>query len=813
MANEHRRHDPMRAVAAFIVDKRKAFYLFYAGLAVFCLFSWGWVHVNNDLTTYLSEETETRQGLVIMAEEYPSFTSGRLMVDNLPYEEAAALAEEFGALDGVYTVAFDDTPEHYRDGAALFTILYAGEANDPACLDALETMRARLDGYDLSVTGDVGVSLTDILAKEVAQVMIVAVVIILLVLLFSSRTYMEIPVLIITFVMAALLNMGTNFLFGTISFVSNSVAIVLQLALAIDYAIILCHRYTEERETKDAREAVICALSAAIPEISGSSLTTLAGLAAMCFMQFRIGYDMGIVLMKSIVCSMLSVFTLMPGLLMSFSSLIDRSHHRSFVPKISFWGRMTVKTRFVVPPLFALLLVAAFIFSGRCPYVFGYSTLKTVTRNESQLAEERINETFGTENNLAMLVPKGDYETEARLLRDLEAMDEISSVTGLANVEAAEGVMLTERLTPRQFAELTDLDVEAARLLYSAYAVEQGTYGRLVSGLDGYAVPLLDMFLFVYDQVQEGLVTPEGALAAQLEELHGQLAAALPQLRSEHYSRFVLTLDMPVESEDTFALLDRLHETAARYYEKDVYLVGNSTSTRDLAASFAGDNLLINILTIVFVIVILIFTFQSAGLPVLLILVIQGSIWINFSFPYLTGSNLFFMSYLVISAIQMGANIDYAIVITNRYTHLRRELPRKEAVVQALNHAFPTVITSGTIMASAGILIGLMSSEPTISSIGLCLGRGTIISILLVMGVLPQLLLLGDWLIEHTAFTIPYPAAPVERSGLMRLDGHLRGSVSGTVDGYFRGTLNGTLNASVESARGEEPPEGEEAAP
>lgn len=802
MTKKQHRHDPIRALAAFIVDKRKAFYLVYAGLALFCLFAWGWVHVNNDLTSYLAEGTETRRGIVAMEDEFPSFTSGRIMVDNITYEEAAAVAEEFAALEGVYTVAFDDTPAHYREGAALYTILYAGAANDPACLDALEAMRTRLAGYDLSVTGDVGVSLTEILAREVSQVMIIAVVIILLVLLFTSKTYMEIPVLIITFVMAALLNMGTNFIFGTISFVSNSIAIILQLALAIDYAIILCHRYTEERESKEAREAVISALSAAIPEISGSSLTTLAGLAAMCFMQFRIGYDMGIVLMKSIVCSMVCVFTLMPGLLMSFSPLIDKTHHRSFVPRIDFWGRLTVKTRFVVPPLFALLLVAAFIFSNRCPYVFGYSTLKTVTRNESQLAAERIEATFGSDNSLAMLVPPGDYETEARLLREIGEQPEVRSVTGLANVELGDGLALTDRLTPRQFAELTDLDVEAARLVYSAYALEQGTYGRLVSGLDGYAVPLLDMFLFVYDQSRQGFVSLEGDLGERLEELHGQLSTALAQLRSEHYSRFVLTLDLPVESEETFAFLDRLHALAAKYYDHDVLLVGNSTSTRDLSDSFAGDNLLINILTIVFVIVILIFTFQSAGLPVLLILVIQGSIWINFSFPYLTGSSLFFMSYLVISAIQMGANIDYAIVITNRYTHLRETLPPREAVIQALNHGFPTVVTSGTIMASAGILIGLMSSEPTISSIGLCLGRGTIISILLVMGVLPQLLLLGDKLIARTGFSIPLPTRQ-ERTGLMRLDGRLRGQISGAVDGYFRGTLNGSLNATVESAEAE----------
>ena len=168
---------------------------------------------------------------------------------------------------------------------------------------------------------------------------IVAAVIIVLVLLLTSQSYAEIPVLLLTFGAAALLNMGTNFFFGEISFVSNSVTVVLQLALAIDYAIILLHRFLEEREHAGDREACIAALSASIPSISASSLTTISGLAAMMFMQFRIGFDMGIVLIKAICISMLSVFTLMPGLLMIFSKAMERTRHRNFIPTIDRWGK------------------------------------------------------------------------------------------------------------------------------------------------------------------------------------------------------------------------------------------------------------------------------------------------------------------------------------------------------------------------------------------------------------------------------------------------------------------------------------------
>ncbi len=706
---------------------------------------------------------------------------------------------------------FDGTEDHYRSGAALFSVTYDGTATDPVSLEALERVREELGAYDLYITGDTGDSASASLDAEMQLVMLIAVGIILLVLLFTSHTYMEIPVLLMTFGMAALLNKGTNFLFGEISFVSNSVAVVLQLALAIDYAIILCHRYTEERERMGARDAVVTALSKAIPEISGSSMTTLSGLGAMCFMRFGIGRDLGFVLMKAIVLSLLSVFTLMPGLLMSFSGLIDRTHHRSFVPTISGWGRLAVKTRFIMPPIFALLLVGGFLFSARCPYVYGQTTLTTFSQNESQLAQQKVDGTFGGVNTIAMLVPAGDYEQEGRLLRRLDAMPQVDSVLGLASVEAVDGYVLTDRLTPRQFAELTDLDIEAARLLYSAYAVDQETYGRLVSGVDSYGVPLLDMFLFVYDQMQAGYVTLDEEMTESIEDLHAQLHDAQLQLKGETYSRLVLQLGLPEESQETFDFLGVLHKAAADYYPEGVLVVGNSTSDFDLSSSFSNDNTLISVLTIVFVILVLVFTFKSAGLPVLLILVIQGSVWINFSFPYLMGENMFFLSYLVVSSIQMGANIDYAIVIANRYTELRQSMPHKDAVVESLNEAFPTIITSGSILASAGILIGFLSSNPSIASIGVCLGRGTLISIFLVMGILPQILLLGDIIIDKTAVTLKARLPLQTHTGTMRLDGHVRGYVSGMVDADFSGTLHGTISASLDAGAVQTEQEGTQA--
>ena len=809
-------------LAAFIVDKRNLFFLIYGACIIFCLISRGWVQVNNDITDYLPEYTETRQGLSLMEEEFTTFGTARIMVSNITYEKAEALKERIEDVSGVSSVTFgdeededdgainaDDRADYYKNSAALFSVTFEGESDDPVSEAAMEEIRGLLDGYDLMVSTEVGDDVSASLAEEMQGILLVAAVIIVIVLLLTSRTYGEIPVLILTFIAAAILNMGTNYLMGEISFVSNSIAVVLQLALAIDYAIILCHRFSEERESSGAREACILALSKAIPEIASSCLTTLAGLSAMMFMQFGIGKDLGLVLIKAVIFSILSVFTLMPGLLMLFTKVIDRTHHRSFIPRITWWGQIVTRLKWIVPPLFVVVLAAAFWFSSACPYTYGQNTMKTEKQSESAIARDSINAAFGEENMLAVIVPAGDYETEGKLLKRLEMMDGVDTAQGLANVEVKDDYMLTDALNPRQFSEMVDMDVDVCRLLYTAYAADKEEYARIINNIDAYRIPIIDIFEFLYEYVEngyldQGYVTLDEEEREDLDDLNEAIQDAKKQLQSDEYSRLVLNLNLPEEGDETFGFLDTLHEIVGEYYPADsFYIVGNSTSNYDLAVSFSRDNLVINILTIVFVIIVLLITFLSVGLPVLLILVIQGSIWINFSFPTLQDKPIYFLSYLIVSSIQMGANIDYAIVISSRYQELKYRMPRREAMIETLNLAFPTVFTSGTILASAGTLISKMTTNPPIYAVGLSIGRGTIISIILVLGVLPEILLLGDTIIERTAFNIKYPSMVQTRevTGRIRIDGHVRGIVNGRIDAEVHGILVGDLSAAVQAGK------------
>lgn len=799
----------MEKIATFIVDKRNLFFLLYAFALIFSIVATGWVKVENDITTYLPEDTETRQGLTVMNDNFVTYGTARVMVSNVTYETAENICSDLESVDGVTSVDFDDTTDHYKSASALFSVTFDGTTTDDISIHALHTIRDMLAGYDTYIDTEVGVDTSADLQSEMSVILVLAAIVIVLVLTLTSRSYAEVPVLIMTFGAAALLNMGTNFLCGTISFISNSVTVILQLALAIDYAIILCHRFSDEHETKDTREACIAALSKAIPEISSSSLTTISGLGALAFMHFGIGRDMATVLIKAILFSLLSVFTLMPGLLMLFSKKIDATRHKNLIPKITFLGKFDVATRFIVPPIFAVVVVVTAVLANKCPYCYSYTDLVTAKQSESQIAHQKIKNTFGVNNMVAVIVPTGDYDSERQLLKDLDSCAEVKSTQGLANIDAMDGYKLADALTPRQMSELAGLDYEVAEALYAAYAVDQNEYGKLISGLGDYKVPLFDMFMFLQREMKDGNITLDGDIQETLDDLFEQLNKAQLQLQSDKYSRLVVYLNLPEESGETMDFLDTMHALIAKYYSSDTYIVGNSTNVKDLSSSFGEDNMLISVLSALFVVIILLFTFKSAGLPVLLIVVIQGSIWINFSVPTIQHESLYFLGYLIVNSIQMGANIDYAIVISSHYTDLKKEMRPKEAIVAALNEAFPTIFTSGTILAVAGALIGVMTTNPVIAAIGTCLGRGTVISIVLVMAVLPQILLIGDTIVERTSFDVKVPVdlSRVNRtaSGNMRVSGRVRGYVNGVIDAEIKGTLNGTLKASVTSGTTIEP--------
>ncbi|MBQ6274420.1 MAG: MMPL family transporter [Oscillospiraceae bacterium] len=740
----------MMKLAAFIVERRRWFLALFVAMIVFSVFSIRWIQVEEDITNYLPEEAEAKRGLFIMEQEFTTYGTAKVMVKGISPEEASRLSEELSGVEDVVLVQYDESPSHYAEGSALFDLTFADTAVSERSERALERVEELLQDRDTTIYTEVGFSLSKLLAEQMLTVLIFVVIVVLSVLLFTSSTYAEIPVMVLTFLVAAVVNIGTHFMMGTISFVSNSVGIVLQLALSVDYAIIFCNRYKEEHERLGVRDAVVKALAASIPEISASSLTTIAGLTAMTMMKFSLGADLGLTLIKAIVCSLLTVFLFMPALLMLFGKAMDKTRHRRFVPKINFVGRFAYATRYVMPIFFVLLVAGGYYMVQRVNYAYGMDMVPAFRQTEMEEAKEEIRDRFGTSNAVALIVPSGSFGAERALLEELSACPEVKSATGLASIPAMDGYCIGDEVDYAEFAAIAGVDETSAQALFAYYAAENGDHRAVREDLSGYRVSLLDMFLFLHDRMEAGDVELDESQARMVRELYEQLSMVRSQLTSENYSRMILDLNLPVQSEETFRFLDRIHRIAARYYPQGVVLTGDSVSALGFKDSFSEDNTVVGLMSLGLVMLILFFTFRSFGMPLLLILVIQGSIWLNFAVAALKGDYVFFLCYIIVGAIQMGANIDYAIVVSSRYRELRESMEKKEAMIETLNLAFPTVITSGLMMVCAGLLVGFGVSQCIVAGMGYYVGTGTSISLVLILFALPQVLLLGEQFVSAT---------------------------------------------------------------
>ena len=763
---EKEKESLMMRIAGMIVKQRVLITLLFVAACIYSIISIPKVKIVQSLTDYLPETTETRIGLDLMEEEFLTFGTAKIMVANITYDQAQKLADELEEIEGISGVSFYDWEEvdstykdstitdYYTDASALLTLTFDEEEDTDLSQKAIAEVRKHLDGYESYVYTTVDKDDAAQLQEDMKMILVLVAIIIFAVLLFTSGTYAEIGIFVVTFVVSAILNMGTNYWFGSVSFVTNAVGTVLQLAMSIDYAIILLHRFMEEHQKYDVIQAATVALSKAIPEISSSSLTTVSGMVALMLMQFQLGMDLGRVMSKAILFSLITVFLLLPALIVFSAKVIEKTGHRSFVPNITWWGKIVVKTRYIVLPIYLVLVVGSIFFSNQCHYIYDVNSIEADKMNEFLSSKKKIKELFTISNTTAIIVPKGDYQKEKALIHDIEQLDVVDNVMGLANIEVDDDgtYILADSLSPREFSIVADQDINMSRMLYLLYAKENSQYSAFTKSIDELRVPLIDMVDFIYAEKESGGLTFGSDTSADIDKLYDSVCDARAQLEGENYSRIIFDLEGPVEGKETFAAIDQVREIIHKYYKKG-YVVGDSTSDYDLSESFVSDNLKISILTALFVAVILLFTFQSYALPLLLVLTIQSSIWLNFSVPYLTNSTMFFVSYLIVSAIQMGATIDYAIVITSRYMVLRETMDsKKDAIIESLNQAFPTVVTSGSIMVAAGFIIGKVTTDGTISSLGTTLGRGTLISIILVMTVLPQLLLMFDKVIEKSKF-------------------------------------------------------------
>lgn len=670
-----------------ILKYKKSILVFFILATVISLFTSSMVNINYNIMDYLPEEAPSTKALDVMNEEYDKGAANvRVVLKDVSIVDALKYKEKIKKVDGVDDIQWlddvvnikeplelqnQDTIESwYKNNEALFSIT-VNEDKEESAIDEI----GEIIGENGMISGSAVniVFAQETTEKELIKMMVILIPIILIILFLTTSSWFEPVLFLSTIGIAIIINSGTNLILGEISFVTKAAGSILQLAVSMDYSIFLLHRFSEFRnEGLAVKEAMKEAILKSVSSILSSGLTTVVGFAALIVMKFKIGPDMGFVMLKAICLSLISVLVLLPVLALYCYKLIDKTQHKSFMPKFNKFAKVSYKFRHISIILFLLLLIPCFLAQQNNSFSYGASEIYSDESTKIGHDTAAINKEFGKTNPLVLMVPKGDLVSERALCDELENIDKITSITSYAETV---GITIPTEYVPDD---------------------------------------------------------------------------TLSQLISDNYSRFIIVANVKVEGDETFALIDEIRNLAYKYYDDSYYFLGESVNTLDLKETIEDDNKKVNAISIIAIMIILLLTFKSLSLPIILVLVIEFSIWSNLTFNYFIGNDVFYIAYLIISSIQLGATIDYDILFTNRYIENRETMNKKEATQATISTTTVSILTSASILATAGIILGEISTNSIIAQLGILVGRGAILSLILVLFVLPALLMLLDKLIAKT---------------------------------------------------------------
>ena len=585
-------------------------------------------------------------------------------------------------------------------------------------------------GYYFSGMAQNARILVDSSLNDMPKFVIAAVLVVFVILLLSSHSYLEPFIFLATLGISILLNMGTNVIagnpIGTISTITSSCAVILQLAVAMDYSIFLSHSFQEELRTlKDPKIALMHAMPKTLKSILASALTTVGGFVALFFMNYGIGYDLGFVLAKGVILSLLAVIFIQPILLILTKKLIDKTHHNWIVtPRLNFVGK-TITNKWVsviVIVLCVAIAVPSAYFQGLVP--LNYITFTNETPEEEKSLAQR--EVEGTNNQLILVIP---YQYD-----------------GYGNIDLSKHYEFIDKI---QQVGVTDETAPSTDFVEGTYVREDGNKYNPVSDVFTLA-SLFDSNLMTAVQNQKFL-----DFAGALMDVEAQLKAQLfgsfisnvddETEGSVHYMLYTINLEGDPEDIESYNTMHRIRDIANEMFDTDtagkhVYITGLAQGAYDLFTVTPDDFTLVNILSAVIVFLVLLLTFRRPIMSVVLLLVIEAGIFANLTLAYLIGDKINFMAYLIVSAIELGATVDYAILFSSKYFEEKENCTGVVAVKNAVHRSAPSVITSASILIFTCVAVTLLTTNPIVGQITRLIAIGTCFSLILVFTLLPSIL-------------------------------------------------------------------------
>lgn len=665
-----------------IVKHREKIMRIFIVLAVICAVCVPFIGVNYDLTSYLPDTMVSKEAINVMEEEFGYPGTARIMIENVTPYEAQLYKEMMENVEGVDMVSWISSDiymsgefidiagqtDYYKDNCAVMDVTFTEGDTSELTNDALDEISAILG--EKGHYGGPAVenkSLQENLKVQIAIITVIAVILIFLILCATTDSWAEPFLFLVVMGVAIVINMGTNIFRGTISFISSSVAAILQLAISIDYSVFLLHTFMREKEAEpDKEKAMVNAIRHSAVSVLSSGMTTFVGFMALFFMRFLIGQDLGFVLGKSIISSVVTVLLFMPALILKFDPLIERTQHKIIMPSFKKAAGGVFRLRYAMLVFIAIIFIPTYLMQNSNTNTYGNSALGasegTIVYEDEQLIESK----FGRSNLYLVMVPNGSPVLERELAAELKGLSYVRSVTALS------------------------------------------------------------------DMLPNGV--PEQIVPSSVTEL----------LRKEHYTRMLVFTKTKAESDLAFETSDEIQAIVKSYYPENAYVAGNTPSTQDLKVVCDADYAMVNAFSLLGVALVVIAAFQSVLLAVAAIVPISAAICINLAIPYLQGKVFMFAAMVVVSCIQLGATVDYSILLINNYLNRRENMKPKKAALGALQASMLSILTSGTILTVAGYAIYFVVSVEAIRDIGHMVGRGAILSMGFVLLAVPGLMTMLD---------------------------------------------------------------------
>lgn len=725
----------MKNLPTWIVSRRTWLLSLMAALAAVCAVLALQVRVNYDMTKYLPDDSAMKQGMDLMGEVFPSMgadKSIRVMAEGLSPEEQAELLAKLKAIPYVESVAHDDSSRYQRDGRSLFVL---STAYDYGSAEERSIERA-LDGEDIRAYHTVFRNDNPGADGVPAWLLLAGVSILVVILLVMCRSWFEPLLFLVNIGIAVVINEGTNLFLGSVSYVTSTMASVLQLVLSIDYSIMLANRYRQEKAAGLGKaEAAAAALRNCFSSVAGSALTTAAGLLALAFMHFKIGLDLGIVLAKGVLISLFCVLTVLPGLLVLGDRMIARTEKK--IPTLSFrrLAGFSYRRRFLLSGVFAVFLVVFFLLQGNTQISY------TLTKVDP------IMDYFPPENTLVLVYENQDEEKIADLEKTLAQQEETIQVMGYPSVF---GQARTAQEMAEAFGSLgAGMGFDTAGFSFDPSMLSM-VYSMAFAGSslppEEQKMTIPELINYVHDSVLENplfaaLVTPE--IREAVAGAKQQVEDGVRMLKSDRWSRMILWTSLPVESEKTDRLMDLLEDTG-RDLSGEYYLIGYSAMSREMQRSFAAELRNITLLTAAAIFLIVLLTSRSFVVPALLVLIVQCGVWITVTVVGWQGYSIYFLALLIVECILMGATIDYGILFTGYYRERRKRLSSPEALEAAYDGSVHSILTSGLILVLVTGILGYTYSDPTVAEICRTIATGALSAMLLILFLLPGLLAAFD---------------------------------------------------------------------